>query len=259
MPDETMTDETTTEETLQEGPEVETEETDAPEPTERSPMADMFEKTFEGVKYESLEPEQREAMYQYLLRTQATQSDPSRETPEPETLASENMDRFATMSVAEIDAAIAKAEDGGDFGALRDVLSTVVGTVRELPGWFNKAIGQLDDTVGDLKTDREMTAAMRKVPDATDADAEVARQMYKNGEAGSLAAGLKLALYERGQAHPKRDADSGAHRRRRAVAADQAAKGGDPSGRPMVSWPTTPEEIADLMRRDAEDNRLIKD
>jgi hypothetical protein len=247
-----MTDETTMTDDVQPEPEAQTEETTTPE---RSPMADLFEQTFPGVKYETLTPEQREAMYQYLIRTQAGQAEASRETPAPEKPASENMERFATLSVEQIDAAITEAEINGSFQALRDVLKTVYGTVQELPAWFNGALTQLDGTVSDLKTDREMTAAIRKVPDATDADVELARQIYRDKEAGSLVAALQLAVFRRGQSQPKRPADP--DRKRRAVAADMAAKGSDPTGRPMFKFPQNQEEWKELMIRQAQEGKLI--
>jgi hypothetical protein len=251
-----MTEETTPTEEVQ--PEVEAEqknETDAPATPERSPLADLFEQTFEGVKYETLTPEQREAMYQYLIKTQAGQADTSSETPVSEKLASENMERFATLTVDQIDAAVTKAEGDGDFSLLRDVLRTVYGTVQELPGWFNGALSSLGGTVSDLQMDREMTAAIRKVPDATDADVEMARRIHKDKEAGSLVAALQLAVFRRSQSQPKRQADP--ERKRKAVAADDAARGSDPTGRPMSRFPQTQEEWRDLMMRQAREGKLI--
>lgn len=235
--------------------EQEPEVPETPEEPDRSPLADEFEQTF-GVNYETCTPEQREAMWSYALKTKASQPDPSSETPGPETLSSEYLERLGTLNDAEIDAAITKAESDGDYTPIGQIVKSLRGALQEMPAWFNEAIGQLDGTVTDLKTDRDLTAAIRKVPDATDADVEVARQIYQGKEAGSWQAALELAMY---RSRPKRDVDTQAHRKRKAVAADAAAKGSDPTGRPMAQFPHTPEEWKEIMLRDAQDGTLIND
>ena len=102
-----------------------------------------------------------------------------------------------------------------------------------------------------------MTAAIRQVSGSTDADVELARTIRQDGEAGSWRAAIELAMFRR-QSQPKRNANDDAHRKRRAVAADAAAKGGDPNGRPIQRFPQTPEEERAFMERDAQAGILIK-
>ena len=230
-------------------------ETEVTEP-ERSPLADQIEATFK-MKYDAATPEQREAMYQALMRTQANRPEPPAQKTEHETLEFKNLEAISQMNRQQLLQAAQAAITDGDPEALADVMDKFAGAIKDLPAWFNKAYDRLGNDVTSMRMRQDLVEARSGVKGATAADIPLATQLLTEGRATTAEDALRLVVFDRLTTTPKRSVDDTARRTARAVAANAAAKGGDPDGYPAQKFPQTVDEEEALKLKEYEAGELV--
>lgn len=253
-----MTDEMTDDVQAQDDPGIEPEaETPADEP-ERSPMADHFEAMFPGMQYDEIKPEQREAMYQFAMKAQANRPDPpSQREPAADAPAPGNLEALSQLTRDRFTAVFQKLANDGDAEAAADEMMKVVGAVKELPGVVNQVYDRLDGDVTSMRLKQDLVEARSGVKGAMAADVPLAMRVLQEGRATKADDALRLVVFDRLTATPRRSANDDAKRAARAMAASAAAQGGDPDGYSAQAFPQTVEEEEELKLKEFQAGKLV--